>query len=65
MRRPTRKDAAPSPSLPPASPDAFTVRGSKRAWLAIVIGLAGFVGGYRLQRVLSAIPDSNDDFIFF
>lgn len=57
-------------SLPRTSPDVFTpgeasARGSKRVWLAVVIGLAGLVGGYQLQRVLRAIPDSNDDFMFF
>jgi hypothetical protein len=36
-----------------------------RVWLALIIGLAGVVGGYQLQRMLSALPDSNDDFIFF
>ncbi|MFK4443069.1 hypothetical protein ABH944_003148 [Caballeronia udeis] len=36
-----------------------------RAWLLVIIGLAGLVGGYRFQRVLTALPDSNDDFIFF
>jgi hypothetical protein len=36
-----------------------------RAWLAVIIGLAGVVGGYQFQRMLSALPDSNDDFIFF
>jgi hypothetical protein len=38
---------------------------ARRAWLAIIIGLAGVVGGYHFQRMLSALPDSNDDFIFF
>jgi hypothetical protein len=36
-----------------------------RAWLAVIIGVAGLVGAYRFQRILSALPDSNDDFIFF
>ncbi|WP_031361512.1 hypothetical protein [Caballeronia sordidicola] len=36
-----------------------------RVWLAVIIGLAGVVGGYHFQRMLSALPDSNDDFIFF
>ena len=36
-----------------------------RVWLALIIGLAGVVGGHHFQRMLSAIPDSNDDFIFF
>jgi hypothetical protein len=70
MRRSIHEKTMPSPPLPPTSPDALTVRqasvrSSKPTWLAIVIGLAGLVGGYRLQRVLNAIPDSNDDFIFF
>jgi hypothetical protein len=49
----------PCPSSPSPSPDA------KRSWLAILIGLAGLAGGHKLQRLLNAIPDSNDDFIFF
>jgi hypothetical protein len=63
MRRPTQKKAthsAGSPTVP-----AIRARRTKRAWLAIIIGLAGLVGGYRFQRMLSALPDSNDDFIFF
>ncbi|WP_414949955.1 hypothetical protein [Caballeronia eucalypticola] len=36
-----------------------------RAWLAVIIGVAGLVGGYQFQRMLSALPDSNEDFIFF
>lgn len=36
-----------------------------RKCLALVIVLAGWFGGRRLQRVIGAIPDSNDDFIFF
>jgi hypothetical protein len=34
-------------------------------WLAVIIGLAGVLGGYQFQRMLSALPDSNEDFIFF
>jgi len=44
---------------------AIRARRTERAWLAIIIGLAGVVGGYQFQRVLNALPDSNDDFIFF
>ena len=40
-------------------------RRTRRAWLAVIIGLAGVVGGCQFLRVLSALPDSNDDFIFF
>ena len=40
-------------------------RSITRAWLAVIIGVAGLVGGYQFQRILSALPDSNDDFIFF
>ncbi|OTP65408.1 MULTISPECIES: hypothetical protein [Burkholderiaceae] len=36
-----------------------------RMCLALVIVLAGWFGGRRLQQVIDAIPDSNDDFIFF
>jgi hypothetical protein len=35
-------------------------------WLTVVVAVAGFVVcGVRLRRLLDAIPDSNDDFIFF
>jgi hypothetical protein len=34
-------------------------------WLAVIIGLAGVLGGYQFQRMLNALPDSNEDFIFF
>jgi hypothetical protein len=52
---------------PQSSPTASASRARRatRAWLAVVIGLAGLIGGYQFQRVLSALPDSNDDFIFF
>jgi len=63
MRRPTQKKSMHSARSPTVS--AIRARRTKRAWLAIIIGLAGVVGGYRFQRVLSALPDSNDDFIFF
>jgi hypothetical protein len=63
MRRPTRKKATHFARSPTVS--AIRARRTKRAWLAIIIGLAGVVGGYRFQRMLSALPDSNDDFIFF
>ncbi|WP_165094296.1 MULTISPECIES: hypothetical protein [unclassified Caballeronia] len=51
-------------------PDSATVSAihahrATRAWLAVIIGFAGVVGGYQFQRILSALPDSNDDFIFF
>ncbi|MGV7244060.1 hypothetical protein [uncultured Caballeronia sp.] len=36
-----------------------------RMCLAVVIVFAGWLGGRGLQRVIDAIPDSNDDFIFF
>jgi hypothetical protein len=63
MSRPTLKNATYSMRAPTVS--ATRARRTKRAWLAIIIGLAGVVGGYQFQRMLSALPDSNDDFIFF
>jgi hypothetical protein len=48
-----------------ATVSATRARRTTRAWLAVIIGLAGVVGGYHFQRMLSALPDSNDDFIFF
>jgi len=63
MRRSTQKNAMHPRSSPTVS--ATRERRATRAWLAVIIGLAGLVGGYRFQRMLSALPDSNDDFIFF
>jgi hypothetical protein len=63
MSRPTLKKTTYSPP----SPEGSTTRPRRitRAWLAVIIGVAGLVGGYQFQRMLSALPDSNDDFIFF
>jgi hypothetical protein len=36
-----------------------------RMCVTVVIMLAGWIGGHSLQRLIDAIPDSNDDFIFF
>jgi len=63
MRRSTQNDAMHPPGSPTIS--AIPARGATRAWLAVIIGLSGVVGGYQLQRILNALPDSNDDFIFF
>jgi hypothetical protein len=63
MRHSTRKKATHFRSSPTVS--ATHPRRITRACLLVIIGLAGLVGGYRFQRVLSALPDSNDDFIFF
>jgi hypothetical protein len=63
MRRPTQKNAMHSLRSPTVS--EIRARRTRRAWLAVIIGLAGVVGGCRFLRVLSALPDSNDDFIFF
>ncbi|CAN7746663.1 hypothetical protein [Caballeronia sp. LjRoot31] len=63
MRRPTQKKVTHSAHSPAVS--AIRARRIKRTWLAIIIGLAGVIGGYQFQRMLSALPDSNDDFIFF
>lgn len=63
MRRPTQQQVTHSAYSPTVS--AIRARRIKRTWLAIIIGLAGVVGGYQFQRILSALPDSNDDFIFF
>ncbi|HEY1995790.1 hypothetical protein [Paraburkholderia sp.] len=40
-------------------------RGDGRLWLAVLLGIAGLAGLYQIQLLLSAIPDSNDDFIYF
>ncbi|WP_299699731.1 hypothetical protein [Caballeronia sp.] len=63
MSRPTLKNATYSMRAPTVS--ATRPRRITRAWLAVIIGVAGLVGGYQFQRILSALPDSNDDFIFF
>ena len=55
----------PRPSHDAPTASVARARGPKYAWLAVIIGAAGLVGGYQLQRILSALPDSNDDFIFF
>jgi len=60
MSRPTLKKAMHSPTRSETHPRRIT-----RAWLAVIIGVAGLVGGYQFQRMLSALPDSNEDFIFF
>jgi hypothetical protein len=59
MRRSVEKYGS-SPTL-----SASRAHVTSRAWLALIIGLAGLVGGYQFQRVLNGLPDSNDDFIFF
>jgi hypothetical protein len=34
-------------------------------WLGILLSVAGLAGLYQLQQVLNALPDSNEDFIYF
>ncbi|MDN7181240.1 hypothetical protein M0D69_25240 [Caballeronia sp. SEWSISQ10-4 2] len=66
MRYSTRKKATyPRPSHNAPTASAARARDPKHAWLVVIIGVAGLIGGYRFQRILSALPDSNDDFIFF
>jgi hypothetical protein len=66
MRRSTRKQAMHSrPSHDAPKVFIARARGPKHAWFAVIIGVAGLVGGYQLQRILSSLPDSNDYFIFF
>ncbi|PQV48131.1 hypothetical protein [Paraburkholderia sp. BL21I4N1] len=36
-----------------------------RRWLALSVGLLGWLGWHALRDVLNAIPDSNDDFGLF
>ncbi|WP_244147135.1 hypothetical protein [Paraburkholderia bryophila] len=36
-----------------------------RRWLALSLGLLGWLGWHALRDVLNAIPDSNDDFGLF
>jgi hypothetical protein len=62
MNRPTLKKATYSIRSTTLSDSRRRTRG---AWLAVIIGVAGLVGGYQFQRMLSALPDSNDDFILF
>jgi hypothetical protein len=63
MRGPIQQKTAHSQRS--ATLSATLARRRTRAWLAVIIGLAGVVGGYHFQRMLSALPDSNDDLIFF
>jgi hypothetical protein len=66
MNQPTLKKA--TYSIRSTTVSDSRTRGTRRtrgAWLAVIIGVAGLVGGYQFQRMLSALPDSNDDFIFF
>jgi hypothetical protein len=34
-------------------------------WLAVLLSVAGLAGLYQLEQLLNAIPESNDDFIYF
>lgn len=34
-------------------------------WLAVLLGVTGLVGLYQFRQVLNAVPDNNDDFIYF
>src|SRR5260370_36915849 len=66
MRHSTRKKAMhPRPSHDAPTASVARARGPKHAWLVVIIGAAGLVGGYQLQRIVSALPVSNRDFIFF
>jgi hypothetical protein len=55
----------PRPSHDTPTESVARAHGRKRAWVAVIVAVAGLVGGYQVQRILSALPDSNDDFIFF
>lgn len=63
MRSPTNQKPVHFPRSSTVS--ALHASRARRACLMVIIGLAGVVGGYQFQRMLSALPDSNDDFIFF
>jgi MprA protease rhombosortase-interaction domain-containing protein len=48
------------------SPTADTrVKRKGQLWLAVLLSVAGLAGFYQLRQVLNALPDSNDDFIYF
>jgi hypothetical protein len=60
-----RASFGPSPTRKAAAPTHVHGNAKAHLWLAVLLGLAGLVGFYQLQQVLNAIPDSNEDFIYF
>jgi hypothetical protein len=41
------------------------VKGNGHLWLAVLLSVAGLAGLYQFEQLLNAIPNNNDDFIFF